>query len=235
MKDEFLTNISHDLRSPLNSIIGFSELMADGLSGDLTADQQRQVEIIYKNARELLNMIDNIIYIAKLNTGSIQATIQPFELRSVLSDLERHYRPMIEKKKLRFSVELEETIPTIENDPLKVKRILSQLLENAIQYTDAGEIRLLGTYNRDNDTVEVTVHDTGRGIAKEDRPSLLKRCEPGALERSELHPHGRLGIGLTVALRTCDYIRGELSFESRTDDGSSFTLHFPRELAEDRT
>ncbi|MHA1697246.1 MAG: PAS domain S-box protein [Promethearchaeota archaeon] len=223
-KSEFMATMSHELRTPLNAIIGFSELLLEGLYGDLNKDQFGFINDIHDSAEHLLEMINRILDISKIEAGKVQLNIQPIIFNDILKHVEATIKPLYTKKNLEFKkVGLDEP-KLIEADPIRLKEILLNLLSNAIKYTEEGSITL--TLKEKETYIEISVSDTGIGIDSKDYDKVFKE-----FERIESHMAQKVegtGLGLPLTKRLVELHGGEIFFSSELGHGTTFTFTIPK-------
>jgi len=223
-KSEFLSNMSHELRTPLNSIIGFSELLADLGFGPLNDKQEKYIGFILTSGKHLLLLVNQILDMAKIESGKMTLMLSTLPMKSLLSDISLLVDDLVSKKKLELAVEIDENLPDVEADELKVREILFNLLSNAIKFTpEGGKIRMKA--QGIDSGIEVMIRDSGIGIEAED----LERLFEGFFRVNS--PYSRLiegtGLGLPLAKRMIELHGGNLTIESEglgTGTTASFTL-----------
>lgn len=231
IKSEFLANMSHELRTPLNSIIGFSEVLED--VDTLNDRQKRYVSNIRKSGRLLLDLINNILDLAKLEAGKMEATPSEFSLPTMASNLCDMLRPLAEKKNIQLGVEAEAESPNVFQDQIKVRQILTNLLSNAIKFTpEGGRIKLsLGRVG--DDKIQFRVTDTGVGIAPSDQEMIFEKFRQGPAavgENTLTREVSGTGLGLSIVKELCILLGGTIDLESEVGKGSIFTVTLPASL-----
>ncbi len=225
-KKEFLANVSHEMRTPMNAILGYSRLL---LKENLTDRHHRQLEEIHDAGNGLLDLINNIIDFTKLSGGEIRLSTMPFRVRDVVAELIEHYRPAAEHKGLRLECHVPSNVPTfLRGDKHRYRQILAGLLSNAVKFTERGEIDVrLATDETVGDqiTLRAVVTDTGIGIAPEREQAVFQEFSQG--DGSTTRCFGGMGLGLAVAKRLVDLMDGQIGFRSIVDDGTSFWVALP--------
>jgi PAS domain S-box-containing protein len=222
LKSAFLANMSHELRTPLTSIIGFADLLRQRVGNTLKSYADR----IHASGRRLLDTLDDVLVMARLESGAAQLEPQSFDLAAAARDIIEDARPRADEKGLAFRTDLpKETVP-VQLDHDAVTRVLSNLVSNAVKFTDEGEIRF-GCWDR-GDTVVAEVQDTGVGIEDEFRSALFDafRQESSGMRRS----HEGSGLGLAITRRLIDMMGGTIEVESEKDAGSTFRITLPKEI-----
>ena len=231
LKSEFLSNVSHELRLPLTSIIGFSELLLDRIPGNLTQDQDEYIRNIQESGHHLLEIINNLLNLSKLRAGKMEIHLHPFDLASLIDGIKRTVAPLVTKKGVSLEVRLDPETTELYTDEGKVKQILLNLLSNAIKFTPAGgEIRVRSrlTTLYDQTAVAIAVSDTGIGIRPEDKEKIFEEFRQ--LDSSFSRDYPGTGLGLTISKQFLELIRGRIDVESEYGRGSTFTIIFPMQL-----
>ncbi len=233
LKSDFLANMSHELRTPLNSIIGFSDVLR-GIDA-LNDKQQRYVDNIGKSGRVLLEMINDILDLAKMESGKMDLRLTEFSLSPVVHAQCDLVRALSEEKNIDLEVEVQPDLPPIYQDQGKVQQILTNLLSNAIKFTPEGG-RIMVSAERDTSgDLLLTVEDTGVGIAEEDRHIIFEKFRQGTTVLGDNHLTRKFsgtGLGLSIVKELCRLLGGEITFESELGKGSSFTARLPWQCKE---
>jgi PAS domain S-box-containing protein len=226
-KSEFLASMSHELRTPLNAILGYTSLLADGITGPVIPAQQEQLVRIRASATHLLGLIDEILSFSRLEAGREQLSMHDVDVRKVLDEATSLVRPMATAKRLPL-----ETVPPepadeplyLKTDILKLRQILVNLLTNAIKFTDKGSVTL--SAHAQGDHVVFSVKDTGIGIP----PAHLEHVFDAfwQVEQAASRRVGGTGLGLSVTRRLARLLGGDVSVESTPGEGSTFHVTLPR-------
>jgi signal transduction histidine kinase len=228
LKSEFLANMSHELRTPLNSIIGFSDVLR-GIDS-LNDKQKRYVANIQKSGHLLLDMINDILDVAKMESGRMEVRPTEFSIATVVAAHCDGLRSLSEEKNIDLIVDIEPDLPPVYQDQTKVQQILMNLLSNAIKFTPEGG-RIAVTVRRDQQgRLVMTVVDTGVGIAPEDREVIFEKFRQGssALGGDMLtRAHPGTGLGLSIVRELAILLGGEVTLESDLGKGSTFTVRLP--------
>jgi PAS domain S-box-containing protein len=223
-KDRFLASMSHELRTPLNAVIGFTGTLLMRLPGPLTADQERQLKTIQSSARHLLSLINDLLDLAKIDSGKVELTFEPIACGKVVEEVAASLRPLAEAKGLSVDVVTpdEEVIVRSVHRPLS--QILINLAGNAIKFTDRGGVRV--TLERRPDlgsgAVAISVADTGRGIPSADQTRLFEAF--AQVQTRSVPPREGSGLGLHLSQRLAGLLGGYITVESAPETGSTFTL-----------
>ena len=231
LKSDFLANMSHELRTPLNSIIGFSDVL-QGIDS-LNDKQRRYAQNIQKSGRVLLEMINDILDLAKLEAGKMEIKPSEFRLDFVLSAQCDMVRSLTEEKNIDLDLVVDENDPPVYQDQSKIQQILTNLLSNAIKFTPEGGRITVSARHLPSDKLELTVADTGIGIASEDRDVIFEkfRQSSAVLNNDGLtREHSGTGLGLSIVRELCKLLGGDISFESELGQGSTFKTILPWNL-----
>jgi two-component system, NarL family, sensor histidine kinase BarA len=228
LKSDFLATMSHELRTPLNSILGFSEVL---LSNDQLADRQhRWVRNIQSSGERLLNLINDILDLAKIEAGKMQVRVSEFSVYDVCEGLLGMFRPLAEKKNIDLRSQLQPGAPVMRQDVVKVQQIVSNLLSNAIKFTPEGGRVLLKVDTTARDVV-LTVVDTGVGIAPEDQELIFEKFRQSGNPMTR--EQGGTGLGLSIVRELSKLLGGEVTLQSELGRGSTFTVRLPLQLSEE--
>lgn len=222
-KSRLVSSVSHDLRSPLNSIIGYASLLRDETFGPLVEDQKPPLDGIQKNAEDLLKLIEQVLDLARLEAGKLQVEIAPVDVTPLLTGLCAEMRPLADQKSLALGCVIPVGLPTIESDPMKLKQIVSNLLSNAIKFTERGEVRISVRNLLEQQGIQIEVRDTGPGI----KPEALPRIFEGFYRAEETRGVGGTGLGLSIVKELVHLLHGEIGFESALGKGSTFVIFLP--------
>jgi signal transduction histidine kinase len=227
--------MSHELRTPLNSIIGFSDVL--GSIQSLDDKQRRYVENIRTSGRMLLEMINDILDLAKIEAGKMEVRPTPFRLEAVVSAQCDMVRPLAERKRIALSWEVAPEIDAVEQDQAKVQQILANLLSNAVKFTPEGgrvEVRGLPLPGaEDGSEFLLEVIDTGVGIAEDEQQSIFEKFRQGRVFQREdamTREISGTGLGLSIVRELCRLLGGDVSVESQLGRGSRFTVRLPLRL-----
>ncbi|WP_435006829.1 ATP-binding protein [Tundrisphaera lichenicola] len=235
LKSDFLATMSHELRTPLNSIIGFSEVLSG--SEQLNERQRRYAANIQTSGKMLLGMINDILDLAKIESGKMEVRTEDFSIRDVCEALVSLARPIADRKNIDLQCQLEEAVPLIRQDPGKLRQILYNLLSNAIKFTPEGG-RVLLKAQAEGRFLVLSVADTGIGIAEEDRESIFEKFRqarhPGQEEGVLTRDHQGTGLGLSIVRELSRLLGGDVHLESRPGQGSTFTIKIPLQLSGNR-
>jgi signal transduction histidine kinase/CheY-like chemotaxis protein/HAMP domain-containing protein len=227
VKSEFLSSMSHELRTPLNSIIGFSSVLL-GPSGDpLSADQRMALEKVLKNGKHLLQLINDILDISKLESGRMILSVETEDVSAILSNCVLIVEPLIQSKRLNLTQDIQQDLLSLTTDIVKVRQILVNLLSNAAKFTEKGGIAIT-VRQSDTGIVSFAVKDTGIGIEGKNFDKVFEEFQQ--VDSSSTRKYKGTGLGLPIARRLARMLGGDLTVESEFGKGSTFTLTVPTKL-----
>jgi PAS domain S-box-containing protein len=222
-KSEFLAVMSHELRTPLSAIIGYEELLFDGITGPVNEGQRTQLARIKASATHLLSLIDEVLTLSRVEAGREVARPERVPVFSALHEASIIVEPLALDKKLALRVLPVPRDLEVWADPVKLRQILLNLLTNAIKFTDAGSVELES--RRLDDCVEILVRDTGIGIAPANQDRIFDAF--WQVEQKSTRKVGGAGLGLSVSRRLARLMSGDLTVQSKLGEGSTFTLRLP--------
>jgi signal transduction histidine kinase len=224
MKSAFIANMSHELRTPLNAIIGFTGALLMKLPGPLTSEQDRQLTTIRSSARHLLSLINDILDVAKIEAGKVTLSLEQVQCQALMNEVADTLRPLAAQKGLALEVELASEPITLDTDRRALTQILINLANNAIKFTEKGQVKLSLRQRVDDGAhiTEFSVADSGQGIREEDQAKLFQAFSQ-LDSTSTRHAEGA-GLGLYLSQNLANLLGGSLFFSSDFGKGSTFTL-----------
>ncbi len=229
LKNEFLANISHELRTPLNSIMGYVEMIQSDFYGEVPKTFSDPLERVERNSRRLLNLINDVLDLSKLEAGRENLQIEKFALAELLHFTCDTTREQAIAQGLAFSCEIDPNLPRIvENDSRRLRQIITNLLANALKFTQKGEVSMKTvptTTKSGQPGYKIMVKDTGIGIAKEDYDHIFESFRQ--VDGSTTRMFGGAGMGLTICLKLISMMQGNIEVESEVGKGSTFTVTLP--------
>ncbi|MBD1808729.1 response regulator [Microcoleus sp. FACHB-SPT15] len=233
LKDEFLACISHELKTPLTAVLGLSSLLKDQALGELNERQSRYAQLIYQSGRQLMTVVNDILDLTRMETGQLELTLGPVHIQSVCDraySQAQQLHPEASQQdeestpETRFTLEIEPGLEMLIADELRLRQMLMHLLSNALKFTDAGgEIGL--RVNRWEDWIAFTIWDTGIGIPPEKQHLIFQKFQQ--LEKPLTRRFEGTGLGLVLTQRLAHLHGGDISFVSKLNEGSQFTLLLP--------
>jgi signal transduction histidine kinase len=232
LKSRVLSDISHEVRTPLNAILNVSRLLLDRLDGELSAEQERQVRMIRDSAITVTDLVNDLLELARMEAGKTIARVAAFSAADLFAALRGMFRPLVTSDAVVLTFDDVPALPPLETDEGKLGQILRNLVSNALKFTEKGEVRVSAEL-RGADTIAFSVADTGVGIADEDLERIFQEFLQieNPLQR---RVHGT-GLGLPLSRKLATFLGGELYVQSRVGHGSTFTAIIPRKYVERRT
>ncbi|MBN1248036.1 MAG: PAS domain S-box protein, partial [Anaerolineae bacterium] len=227
LKSEFLANMSHELRTPLNSILGYAELLQMGIDGELSPPMLEDINAIFENGQQLLQLINDILDLTKIEAGRMSLSMMPVSVASLLEEARAHCMGLLhrEPKPVEVVVVVDDALPPVTADPMRLAQVLNNLLSNAIKFTDTGEIRLHAYHDPVTGCVGIDVTDTGIGISPENLARLFERFRQ--LDGSSTRRAEGTGLGLAISRHLVEMHGGTLTVASELGRGSTFTVSLP--------
>jgi len=227
IKSEFLANMSHEFRTPLNAILGFAELLREKPAAEIEKSR-RWAENIISSGRSLLNMINDLLELAKAESAKIEIHIEKTSVPQLLEGLTAFFSPLTEQKSIKIRLDVEDNLPLVATDSQKVQQILYNLLSNAIKFTPSGG-RIGITANMFDDTaVRISIKDTGPGISREDQEKIFEKFHQ--LDGSITRKGEGTGLGLAICKQLADLLAASIHLEREVGVGSTFFLDIPVHL-----
>ena len=237
LKSRFIANMSHELRTPLNSILGFSDVLLDRAFGNLTENQERYVKNINSSGKHLLELINNVLDLAKIEAGKFEMVYETFHVDDILSEVINTMKSLAENRFIEIVVSIGEGVSMLTADRVKLKQILYNLLSNAIKFTpEGGMIKVTvdkemcpdtgqAAEISDSECMKFSVQDTGIGIVPEDKERIFDEFEQASI--SFANKYGGAGLGLALTKKLVELHGGNINVESNLGEGSTFTFHIP--------
>ena len=233
-KSQFLANMSHELRTPLNAVIGIAEMLREDAEDDGLDDFVEPLDRINGAGKHLLDLINEILDLSKIEAGKIEMLSEDFEVRTMLDEVSTMVQPLAKKNDNTLTVDCADDVGQMHADPTRVRQIVFNLLSNACKFTDKGTVTV--TVRREAtegvDTLSFAVADTGIGISEAQMARLFQ--EFSQADASTTRKYGGTGLGLTISQRLCKLMGGDISVESEPDVGTTFTATLPAHVADIR-
>lgn len=223
LKTNFLSNMSHELRTPLNSVIALSGVLDRRLQGRISEEESQYLEVIGRSGKNLLEMINEILDISRIESGREEVEMREFDIRELVEELLRMLDPIAEEKGIELRHEVIGKKSVLVSDEKKIRHIVQNLLSNAIKFTEEGIVGIVAKLEQEE--LELTVSDTGIGIAKENQESIFEEFRQA--DSSTTRMYGGTGLGLAIAKRYAEFLGGSIRLESDLGEGSVFVVSIP--------
>ena len=226
-KSQFLANVSHDVRTPLNAILGYTSLLLKGVSGPVDPTQRESLARVDANARHLLALVSEILDISRIEAGKMPVRNSSIKLHELIDEIMTEVEPLIATSSLTVTVNVPDRLPTIRSDRQKMKQVILNLLTNALKFTHRGSVNVSCAHQRASREIAIAVADTGIGIAEADQARIFEafsQADPAPTREA-----GGTGLGLAICRRLATVLGGRITLESKLRQGSTFTLIIPLE------
>ncbi len=230
LKSQFLASMSHELRTPINALLGYTSLMLDHIYGDLNQRQEEALSRMYTASQHLLELVNDILDLSKIEAGKMPVHVEPVKLGEVLAELSETIEPMMTPKNLELIIDIDPALPVVETDRTKVKQIVLNLLSNAVKFTHQGHIAVRARPAADDTGVMIDVEDTGIGIREEDLPKIFEDFRQ--VDQSSTREYGGTGLGLSITKKLLHLLGGTIRVHSVPEGGSTFSIWLPRRSEE---
>lgn len=238
-KSEFLANMSHELRTPLNSLLILAQILSENEDGNLTADQEEYIRTIYTSGNDLLHLINDVLDLAKVESGKLDVNPKEIELLDMQEFIERQFSPIASQKNVQFTVSMESSLPkTFYTDEQRFQQILKNLLSNAFKFTENGTVSLVvqkvlkdvnGNFSEGETQAKsmlaFSVIDTGIGIDKDKQETIFDAFKQA--DGTTSRKYGGTGLGLSISREMAQLLGGFIEVSSKKGKGSTFTLYLP--------
>ncbi len=223
MKDEFIANVSHELRTPLNGIVGLSESMLDGATGELSADQRSNLEMIGVSGRRLANLVNDILDMSRLKNHELSVSTRSIDIRPVVETVLALMRPAANHKRLELRNALAAEVPPVWADEGRLQQILLNLVGNAVKFTSQGYVAVEAGQRGAN--LFISVRDTGIGVPDEKQALIFESFQQG--DASIAREYGGTGLGLAISRQLVEVQGGQISLRSKRGEGAEFIFSLP--------
>ena len=223
LKTEFLSNMSHELRTPLNSIMALSRVLIMQAKEKLSEEENNYLGIVERNGKRLLSLINDILDLSKIEAGKMEINPKPISVEPFLQILKENMQSLSEEKGLALNLEIEDDLPKIETDESRLHQVLTNVIGNAVKFTNTGSVDILAHYDATN--VYIKVKDSGIGIAKEILPHIFDEFRQA--DGTSSRQYEGTGLGLAIAYKLTQILGGNISVESKLGEGSLFTISIP--------
>jgi signal transduction histidine kinase len=225
LKAEFLATMTHEMRTPINIVIGNLDLLLGGFLGATNERQRKCLETALRNSGEALNLVSSLLDLSRFEAGQFVIRVEEFRLEEVWTELELLFRIGLSGKPVELSWEIEGTLPALKTDRMKVKEVLSNIVFNAVKYTDKGQVKVTASPVGPGEQINIEIKDTGVGIPRESLPLIFEpfRQVEGSASRSL----GGVGLGLAIAKRLLNLLNGKVEVDSEVGKGTTFLITLP--------
>jgi signal transduction histidine kinase len=217
--------MSHEFRTPLNAMLGYTSMLLQGVAGPLEGAARRQLGRIESNGRHLLTIINEILDISRIEAGRMPLQVSTFRIPDLVAEVKSELEPIILRSRLSVTMDLPKDLRPISTDRQKVKQILLNLLSNALKFTHEGGVTISVHRNPIERTLTLSVADSGIGIATADQQKIFEDFRQ--LDNSPTRAYGGTGLGLSICRRLAQMLGGRISVHSQVGKGSTFTLTLP--------
>jgi signal transduction histidine kinase len=228
LKSQFLANVNHELRTPVSAVIGYAHLVLRGTEGQISRLQKENLEDLLRNAERLLSQIDSLLEFSKIEAGKMEVRSEPVNVNEVIQGALSTIEPTLNGTHVRIVREIGPDLPVLNTDREKLGQIVLNLLDNAVKFTEQGEIRI--SASQQNGSLKLAVSDTGVGIEKEDLNKVFEEFHRGDSHNSK--NYRGTGLGLAITQKFVNLLGGEIAVESEVGKGSTFTVTLPVEHRE---
>jgi len=225
VKAEFLATMTHELRTPINIVMGNLDILLGGFLGELNNRQKESLKTAMRNSGEALNLVTSLLDLSRIEAGQVIVRVEEFSLEDVWKELEMLFRTGLSGKEVELCWQVKTPLPGLKTDKIKIKEILSNIVLNAVKFTDRGTIEVSVSSVEGGGQIEIEVKDTGVGIPEDFLPFIFEpfRQAEGSFTRS----HGGVGLGLSIAKRLLNLLHGRVEVESEVGKGSTFRITIP--------
>lgn len=225
-KSQFLANMSHELRTPLNAIIGYDEAMLGGMVGEFTPQQSKLLGHIQYNSRRLLGLINDILDLSKIESGSLQVFLAPMSPQKVIRETVESMRSLADEKHIELTIQFSDAVPEVVlGDTSKMQQIVTNLVSNAIKFTDHGRVSV-DVSAVDSSRWMLQVRDTGIGMPEDALPTVFEPFHQ--LDTTDKRKYKGTGLGLAITKRLVEGLGGKIEVSSKLGEGSTFSVVLPR-------
>ena len=226
LKSQFLATVTHELRTPLHSIISYGALILEGfVEGELTAEQEEHIQFIVRRAEDLSRLVDDMLDLSKIEADRLEVKVEPLALESSLTEVVNQLMPMASNKGLQLTLEMEDSLPMALADSQRIRQVVINMVSNALKFTEKGGVTIQCALLDRYDMLRISVNDTGIGISPAALDYIFEAFRQA--DGSTTRRFGGTGLGLTIARKLIELQGGEVSVESVVGQGSTFSFTLP--------
>jgi signal transduction histidine kinase len=226
LKSQFLATVTHELRTPLHSIISYGALILEGfVEGELTAEQEEHIQFIVRRAEDLTRLVDDMLDLSKIEADRLEVKVEPLSLESNLTEVVNQLKPMANNKGLYLTLEIDDALPMALADSHRLRQVVINMVSNALKFTEKGGVTIRCVLLERYDMLRISVHDTGIGISPAALDYIFEAFRQA--DGSTTRRFGGTGLGLTIARKLIELQGGEVSVESTLGQGSTFSFTLP--------
>jgi signal transduction histidine kinase len=226
LKSQFLATVTHELRTPLHSIISYGALILEGfLDGELTSEQEEHIQFMVNRAEDLSRLVDDMLDLSKIEADRLEVRTEPMRLEKSLQEVVNQLKPMANTKGLELILEVDEDLPSALADGQRTRQVVLNLVSNALKFTEKGGVTLRCKILERYDMLRISVHDTGIGISPAALDYIFEAFRQA--DGSTTRRFGGTGLGLTIARKLVELQGGEVAVESIVGQGSTFSFTLP--------
>ena len=226
LKSQFLATVTHELRTPLHSIISYGALILEGfLDGELTNEQEEHIQFMVRRAEDLTRLVDDMLDLSKIEADRLEVKVEPLCLEPSLKDVLNQLKPLANNKGLNLSLEMVDPHLTVLADSHRIRQIVLNLVSNALKFTESGGVTIRCILLEDYELIRISVHDTGIGISPVALGYIFEAFRQA--DGSTTRRFGGTGLGLTIARKLIELQGGEVAVESILGQGSTFSFTLP--------
>lgn len=226
LKSQFLATVTHELRTPLHSIISYGALIVEGfLEGELTAEQEEHIQFMVRRAEDLSHLVDDMLDLSKIEADRLEVKVEPLSLEPGLTEVVNQLKPMANSQGLYLTLEVEDTLPMVLADSHRLRQVVINMVSNALKFTEKGGVTIRCTLLERYDLLRISVHDTGIGISPAALDYIFEAFRQA--DGSTTRRFGGTGLGLAIARKLIELQGGEVTVESIVGQGSTFSFTLP--------
>jgi signal transduction histidine kinase len=226
LKSQFLATVTHELRTPLHSIISYGALILEGfVEGELTAEQEEHIQFIVRRAEDLSHLVDDMLDLSKIEADRLEVKVEPLALEQSLTEVMNQLKPMASNKGLQLMLEMEDSLPMVLADSHRIRQVVINMASNALKFTEKGGVTIRCALLDRYDMLRISVCDTGIGISPAALDYIFEAFRQA--DGSTTRRFGGTGLGLTIARKLIELQGGEVSVESVVGQGSTFSFTLP--------